>query len=203
VAEPVDSNPLSWVLLFTELQIVLALAERYIQSRQVSAALARELRAHIQTIRDLAEKIRAMTEAASGGPSARSSASAFEATRLKFIANNDGSVQVFIDNEPPFRMPRGLAAFFQHLVSSPVSPKDGLLEWRSRVSLLQWLCAYDGRQFKPKYVNQRVYALRRCLRDGGVRRHLVHTDDNLGVRFALRPGLGDAGLGGGVVHGRS
>jgi hypothetical protein len=202
VAEPFDANPTSWIVLLTEVQITFALAERYIQSRQVSAALARELRAHIQHIRNLAEKIRVKAGEASGDPTARPSASAYEATRLKIIANNDGSIQVFIDDEPSFRMPRGLAAFFQHLVSTSVSPKDGLLEWHSRDSLLQWLCQYSGRKFEPQYVKQRVYALRRCLKDGGIRRLLVHTDEKLGIRIALRPGLDGLDLGEGLMVGR-
>jgi hypothetical protein len=194
VADGFGSHRQLWVLLLTKLQIVVALAERYIHSRQVSTALAKELRTHLDDLRALAEKIRDTSAEASGAlrPPVRATASPFVASRLKFISNNDGSAHVFIDDEPPFRMPRGLAAFLQHLVSGPVSPKDGLLDWHSRDSLLQWLCAYGGREFKPGYVKQRVYALRKCLRDAGIRRHLVHTDNALGVRFALRPGPVDA-----------
>ena len=117
-------------------------------------------------------------------------ASPFEARYLSIIRNTDSSAQVKIDDLPPFDLPCDAADFLLQLASGS-GCVDGLVEWKSRESLLSWIAENSRKKIKPKSLNQRVYSLRQRMRAAGIKRHLVHTHPRKGIRFAIRslPGM--------------
>ena len=111
--------------------------------------------------------------------------SPFEARSVEIFRHVEGWAQVRIDDCPPFRLPRGSVEFLVQIASGPAAA-DGLPQWKSRLSLRVWLEAQHVRDVPAKLVNHRVHTLRKQLRAAGVKKHLVHTDPRLGIRFALR-----------------
>jgi hypothetical protein len=110
------------------------------------------------------------------------------ARRLKIFRHPDGSATIYIDSEKPFWLPSGLVDLLEKLASDTGASSDTLVAWKSRASLREWFQMQRGMDTRPKYVNKRVDDLRRHLRDAGIKRHLVHTHDLKGVRFALLRG---------------
>ena len=110
------------------------------------------------------------------------------ARRLRIVRHPDGSATVYIDAEKPFRLPRGLADFLEHLASDEGVSSDTLVAWKSRASLREWFQQQSGKEMCAKYVNKRVHDLRRHMQDAGIKRHLIHTHNMKGVRFALLRG---------------
>jgi hypothetical protein len=108
------------------------------------------------------------------------------AYRLEITRNPDGSSMVAIDDVKPFRLPRGLTDFLEKLAADGDNSDDALVPWKSRASLRAWFEKQSGKGERAKFVNNRVNLLRCHLREAGVRREVVHTDDVRGVRFALR-----------------
>jgi hypothetical protein len=119
------------------------------------------------------------------GQGALMSSSAYEVRCVEVFGLADGSAQVRIDDGPLFRLPCGSIDFLLFLVAGSTAA-DGLPQWRSRLSIRAWLEERNVREVSPKLVNHRVHTLRAHLRAAGMKKHVVHTHPQLGVRFALR-----------------
>lgn len=173
-------------VLFKELLDVLYLLEEYFRARQQCSERGKDLRLRLHRVVSALKALPPARRAPPGAAARPVRPPSYEAWRLEFDINTDGSYTVRIDNELPFRMPRALADFLKFLASGEPSPTDGLPMWRSRDSMLRWLCKYSDREFDSAYPKKRVWKLRSVLRDVGITRRLVLSDPDLGARFAIR-----------------
>lgn len=112
------------------------------------------------------------------------------AHNLEIEPRANGTVVVAIDGGRKFVLARQLADFFQFIATGDRdrNEKDPLIGWRSRTEILAFLADSAGRSFKPRYINNLVYRLKRALQKAGYDHSLIQTHRQKGVRFAFKRG---------------